>query len=151
VSTRGTAASTRTPILSVHPVFRGRTFPSGRRLCRRESRRPSRHTPRHSPNIQYPIFNIQYSIFPFTPAPFRGRGADTTSGAGLRGSVLSVDSVADLGWGGGQRCPFNHLPRNSRKNHSFYPAETSRILSARSAAFLAFPMPTVATGHPGGS
>ena len=44
--------------------------------------------------------NPQNSFFPFTPTPFWGEGGNTTSGAGLRGSVLSVVSVADLGWGG---------------------------------------------------
>jgi hypothetical protein len=49
------------------------------------------------------------------PQTFLGeRRGNTTSGAGLRGSVLSV---AHLEWGGRvENRPFNHLPRNSRKN-----------------------------------
>ncbi len=34
------------------------------------------------------------TFFPFTPHLFVGGGGNTTSGAGLRGSVLSVVSVA---------------------------------------------------------
>ena len=48
-----------------------------------------------------------------------GRG-NTTSGAGLWGSVLSVASVAHPEWGGRvEKRLFNHLSHNSRKNLSY--------------------------------
>ncbi len=57
------------------------------------------------------------NFFSLQPPTFSGEGGDTTSEAGLRGSVLSVFSVAHPGWGGRvENRPSNHLPRNSRKN-----------------------------------
>ena len=57
------------------------------------------------------------NFFPLHPPTFSGKGGNTTSGAGLRGSVFSVDSVAHPGWGGRvKNRPFNHLPHKSRMN-----------------------------------
>ena len=60
------------------------------------------------------------TFFPFTPI-LSGEGGNTASGAGLRGSVVSVVSVAHPGWRGRvENRLFNHLPRNSRKNLIFF-------------------------------
>ncbi len=98
----------------------------------------------HVMNIQYRMFNIQYSVldiqysllgpqpnpqknsFPLHPHTFSGGGGgNTASGAGLRGSVLSVDSVADLGWGGRATSSLQSLAANFPKEALFFPTQST--------------------------
>ncbi len=109
-------------IKRVHPVFPGKNVPV------RKKAPPSRkseaiathaapgvnghgnhgtHGPQPSPQ----------SFFPLPPHLFGGGGRTQLPGRGCGGPCFLW--VPSLIWGGaeGQRCPFNHLPRNSRKNH----------------------------------
>ena len=124
---------------SVHPAFPGKDVPVRKKAPpSRKSKAIATHAAsgvnghgNHGTHGPQP--NPQNSFFPFTPTPFWGReGGTQLPGRGCGGPCFPW--IPWLIWGGaeGQRCPCNHLPRNSRKNPKSSPAENPvSVLGAR--------------------
>ena len=92
----------------VHPVFPGKSVPVRKKAPpSRKSEAIATHAApgvnghgNHGTHGTQPNPKSFLSLHPHTFSGEVGGRGNTVSGAGLRGSVLSVDSVADLGWGG---------------------------------------------------